>query len=173
MNVCIFGWLYFLVFVAAQAFSLVVGSRGYSLLQCVGFSLQWLLLLQSMGAGARGLQGLRYMGSGVAAPGLQSTGLVTVAHGCRCSMACGLFPDQGLNPCLPHWQADALSLSHKGSPKSSFLRTWGFFRIRRNLLAFSGLHGKPPEAFAYHRNCHQLHDFSWSPAVGFMQMICL
>ena len=37
------------VFVAAQVLSLVVASKGYTLLGCVGFSLQWLLLLQSMG----------------------------------------------------------------------------------------------------------------------------
>ena len=28
----------------------------------------------------------------------------------------GIFPNQGLNPCLLHWQADYLSLSHQGSP---------------------------------------------------------
>ena len=26
----------------------------------------------------------------------------------------GIFPDQGLNPCLLHWQVDSLSLSHQG-----------------------------------------------------------
>ena len=33
-----------------------------------------------------------------------------------CSAACGTFPDQGSNPCLLHWQADSLPLSHLGSP---------------------------------------------------------
>ena len=37
----------------------------------------------------------------VGAPRLWSTGSVVVAHGLSCSMACGIFPDQGLNPCLP------------------------------------------------------------------------
>ena len=32
-----------------------------------------------------------------------------------CSMTCGIFPDQGSNPCLLHWQADSLPLSHLGS----------------------------------------------------------
>ena len=32
-----------------------------------------------------------------------------------CSTACGIFPDQGLNLCLLHWQADSLPLSHQGS----------------------------------------------------------
>ena len=31
----------------------------------------------------------------------------------------GIFPAQGSNPCLLHWQVDSLSLSHLGSPKSS------------------------------------------------------
>ena len=31
-------------------------------------------------------------------------------------MACRIFPDQGSNPCLLHWQVDSLSLSHQGSP---------------------------------------------------------
>ena len=50
--------------------SLFVGSRGYPLLQCVGFSLQGLL-------------------------SLQSTGSVVMAEGLSCSVACGIFPDQG------------------------------------------------------------------------------
>ena len=28
----------------------------------------------------------------------------------------GVFPDQESNPCLLHWQADSLPLSHRGSP---------------------------------------------------------
>ena len=38
------------VFVAARGLSLVAASGGYSLLRRAGFSLQWLLLLQSMGS---------------------------------------------------------------------------------------------------------------------------
>ena len=38
------------VFVAACALSLAAASRGYSSLRCVGFSLWWLLLLQSTGS---------------------------------------------------------------------------------------------------------------------------
>ena len=41
-----FFWLHW-VFVAARRLSLVVASQGYSSLWCMGFSLQWLLLLQS------------------------------------------------------------------------------------------------------------------------------
>ena len=33
-----------------------------------------------------------------------------------CSTACGIFLDQGLTPCLLHWQADSLPLNHQGAP---------------------------------------------------------
>ena len=45
----IYFWLRW-VFVAARGLSLVAASGGYSSLRCVGFSLQWLLLLQSTGS---------------------------------------------------------------------------------------------------------------------------
>ena len=38
------------VFVAECRLSLIVASGGYSSLWCAGFSLQWLLLLRSMGS---------------------------------------------------------------------------------------------------------------------------
>ena len=38
-----------------------------------------------------------------------------MVHGLSCSEACGIFPDQGWNLCLQHWQVDSLPLSHQGS----------------------------------------------------------
>ena len=67
--------------------------------------LQWILLLGSVGLRA-------HKASVVAAPRFQSTGSIVVAHGLRCPPACGIFPDQGLNPYLLHWQSDSLPLSH-------------------------------------------------------------
>ena len=72
-----------------------MGNRGYSSLQCVGFSLLWLLLWQSTGS--------------------RHTGSVVVVHGLSCSATCGIFPDQGSNPCPLHWQADSYPLCHQGS----------------------------------------------------------
>ena len=72
------------VFVAARRLSLVGMSGGYSLLRCMGFLLQRLPLLWSVG--------FNHMGSAVAARGL------------CCSTSCGIFPDQGLNLCPLHWQ---------------------------------------------------------------------
>ena len=39
-----------------------------------------------------------------------------MAQGLSCSGAREIFPDQGLNPCLLHSQADSLPLRHQVSP---------------------------------------------------------
>ena len=75
--------------------ALVVASGGYSSLRCTGSSLQWLLLLWSMGSRVWAQQ-LWLQGSGV------------VEH--SCPNAC-VIPAQGWNPCPPHCQVD-----HHGSP---------------------------------------------------------
>ena len=52
-NKCIFFFIYFWlrwVFVAARGLSLVAASEGCSSLRCMGFSLRWILLLQSTGS---------------------------------------------------------------------------------------------------------------------------
>ena len=49
MYVFIYLWLHW-VFVAVRRLSLVAASGGYSSLWCAGFSLRWLLLLQSTGS---------------------------------------------------------------------------------------------------------------------------
>ena len=68
------------VFVAACRLSLVAASGGYSSLWCAGFSLRWLLLLQSMGSRHVGSVVVAH-GSVVVARGLYSAGSVVVAHG--------------------------------------------------------------------------------------------
>ena len=52
-----------------------------------------------------GAWGLGVQASVVVALRLQSTDSVVVAHRLSCSTACGIFPDQGSNPCPLHWQA--------------------------------------------------------------------
>ena len=88
------------VFVSVRRLSLVVASRGHSSSRCAGLSLSRPLLLRSTGSGR--------------------SGSVVVAHGPSCSAACGIFPDQGSNPCPLHWQADSQPLRHQGSPHMSF-----------------------------------------------------
>ena len=51
----------------------------------------------------------------VIASTLQSTGSVVGAPRLGCSTACGIFPTQGWNPHLLHWQADSSPLSHQRS----------------------------------------------------------
>ena len=53
--------------------------------------------------------------------GSRCAGSAIVAHGPSCSAACGIFPDQGSNPCPLHWQADSQPLRHQGSPQGGFL----------------------------------------------------
>ena len=88
----IYLWLCW-VFVSVRGLSPVAASRGHSSSRCAGLLLSRPLLLRSAGS-------------------------VTVAHGPSCSVACGIFPDQGSNPCPLHWQADSQPLRHQGSPKS-------------------------------------------------------
>ena len=98
------------VFVSVRGLSLVVASGGHSSSQCADLSLSRPLLLWSTGS--------------------RRAGSVVVAHGPSCSAACGIFPDQGSNPCPLHWQADSQPLHHQGSPKIFFflsiiiLPTW-------------------------------------------------
>ena len=75
------------VFAAARGLSLVVESRGYSLLQCAGFSLWWLLLLRSTGSRCPGFssygtqaQELWLTGSRAQAQKLWRTGLAAPWH---------------------------------------------------------------------------------------------
>ena len=84
------------VFISVRGLSLVVASRDHSSSRCMGLSLSRPLLLRSTGS--------------------RRAGSVIVAHGPSCSAACGIFPDQGSNPCPLHWQADSQPLRHQGSP---------------------------------------------------------
>ena len=77
-----------------------MASGGHSSSRCAGLSLLRPLLLRSTGS--------------------RRSGSVIVAHGPICSVACGIFPDQGSNSCLLHWQVDSQPLRHQGSPGKHF-----------------------------------------------------
>ena len=85
----LFIWLCW-VFIAVHGLSLAAESGGYSLVAVRASQLWWLLLWWGMGS-------------------------VVVAHGLRCSVACGIFPDQGQNqvPCIARWILNPLD--HQGS----------------------------------------------------------
>ena len=100
-----------------EGFSLVAESRGCSSLQCMGFSLWW--LLSRCGARALGARA-----SLVAACRLYSWGSAAVVHGLSCPKAWGIFQDQKSNLYVLHWQADSSPLDHQASPPDSFLKVW-------------------------------------------------
>ena len=107
INLFIYFWLCW-VFVSVRGLSLVAASGGHSSSRCTGVSLSRPLLLWSTGS--------------------RRTGSVVVAHGLSCSAACGIFPDQGSNPCPLHWQADSQPLHHQGSPRI-------YFKWRKHITA--------------------------------------
>ena len=114
----IYFWLCW-VFVSVRGLSLVAASGGHSSSRCVGLSLLWPLLLWSTGS--------------------RRTGSVVVAHGPSCSVACGIFPDQGSNPHPLHQQADSQPLCHQGSASIVFSACyhWGIcFWFGCSLLSF-------------------------------------
>ena len=78
----IYFWLCW-VFDSVRGLSLVAASGGHSSSRCAGLSPSQPLLLWSTGS--------------------RRAGSVIVAHGPSCSAACGIFPDQGSNPCPLHW----------------------------------------------------------------------
>ena len=57
----------------------------------------------------------------------QHVGSVVVVQGLHCFKSSGIFPDQGSNPFLLHWQVDSLPLSHWGSPGGQCFKIY-FFR---------------------------------------------
>ena len=92
-NLLIYLFLTVLGLRCCVGFSLVAASQGYSSLQCMGFSRQWLLLLQSTGS--------RHLGFSSCGMWLSGCSSWAVEHrfsswvlGLDCSVACGIFPDQ-------------------------------------------------------------------------------
>ena len=69
---------------------------------------------------------------------LTAVASVVVEHKLSCSMACGIFPDQGLNPRPLHWQTDSYALYHQGSPRVvlSYLFQCGFIAYPRGILEY-------------------------------------
>ena len=96
----IYLWLCW-VFVSMRGLSPVAETRCHSSSRCAGLSPPRPLLLRSTGS--------------------RRAGSVIVARGPSCSAACGILPDQGSNPCPPHWRADSQPLRHQGSPGLKFL----------------------------------------------------
>ena len=84
------------VFVAVGGLSLVAASRSYSSLQCLA-------------SPCGGCSCCRARGSRLA-------DFSSCGYRLSCSVACGILPDQGSNPCPLNWQADSYPLDHQGNP---------------------------------------------------------
>ena len=104
-----------------RGLSLVTASGGHSSSQCTDLSLSRPLLLRSTGS--------------------RRAGSVVVVHRHSCSAACGIFPDQGSNPCPLHWQADSQPLCHQGSPGSLILGEAGCHIVRTLKQPYREAHG--------------------------------
>ena len=97
----IYFWLHW-VFVAVRRLSLVAASGGYSSLQCVGFSLWWLLLLQSTGSRRVGFS----------------------SCGTRALLLCGMWdlPGPGLEPVPRTLAGGFLTTAPPGKPNKHFFK---------------------------------------------------
>ena len=102
-----------LLFVAVQRLIAVASLMAAHRLEV--YRLQWL---------QQGSSVVTACGSVDAAHGLWGTVLVVVTHGLSCSAACGIFLNQGLNPCLLLWWVDSYPRSHQGSPTFKILIHW-------------------------------------------------
>ena len=106
-----------------RGLSVVVASGGHSSSQCAGLSPSRPLLLWSTGS--------------------RRTGSAIVAHGPRCSAACGIFPDQGSNLGALHWQADSQPLRHQGSPPISDIGFYSLLEYKLQMLLWLNLTHAP------------------------------
>ena len=100
-------WLHW-VFIAACGLSVVAERRGYSSLRCLGFSLQWLLLLPSTGS--------RHMGfSNFCSQALE---LRLSNSGAQAWLLQGMWnlPRPGLEPMSPVLVSGFLTTGPRGSP---------------------------------------------------------
>ena len=87
------------VFVTVWAFFWLLWAGASLSLCCRGCSFWWLLLLCGMDCRVPGLRELRFLGC--------RADSVFVLQGSSCPTEFRIFPDQGSNPCLLHWQADS------------------------------------------------------------------
>ena len=105
-----------------QAFSVMEGG-GYSSLQYAVFSWYGFACCRGWGADAQAeviARGLLH-GLGSCSHGLQRMGSVAVVHRLSCSAACGIFPDQGSNSCVPCIGRRIFNLlHHERSPHRGF-----------------------------------------------------
>ena len=106
--ICFYFWLHW-VFVAARGLSLVAASRGYSSLRCAGFSLWWLLLLQSTGSRRTGFS----------------------SCGSQAQLLRGIWdlPGPGLKPMSPALAGRFLTTVPTGKPSKYIFHDFSMFNV--------------------------------------------
>ena len=82
----------------------------------------------------------------VVVPQFQSTGSVVAAHRLRCSLACGIFPDQGFNLYLLHWRQILYHWATREVTHAMFIRQNPLYAIPNSfttLFIFKSYHHIP------------------------------
>ena len=78
-----------------------------------------------------------------------------MAHEVSCSAACGIFPDQGSNPCPLHWQADSSPLRHQGSPVPDFRGKAKLLTVDYDVTCGSVIYGLYYITFLLYLTCEE------------------
>ena len=104
----IYFWLHW-VFVAVRGLSLVAVSRGHSSLQCVAFSLRWLLLWWSTGSRC----------AGFGSCGSRTPERRLSSYGARAQLLCSMWdlPGPGLEPMSPALAGGFSTTAPSGKPE--------------------------------------------------------
>ena len=111
---------------------------------------------------------------------LYSVGSVVEEHRLSCSPACGIFPDQGSNLCLLHWQVDSYPLHHQGS-LSALTSIWLLIPVWNQIQKGGRKRGFPTDSDGKESACNARDLDSnpgsrWSPEEGnvnLLQYFCL
>ena len=117
-----------------------------------------------------------HAGFGSCALGLSSCGSWALEHrldscGLSCSITLGIFPDQGSNLCLLHWQAVSPLLSHQGSPAKSLLprkgkssQLLGCWHLWRAIIQTTR------NCCCYYYSNHYHHHYTWNISTSFLKI---
>ena len=144
-NWCFFSQKYFYLFLA------VLGLRC-----CVGVSLVAVKPLAPLHCGTQAFHCWGFCGMAWAVGHMDFTGSIAGIHRPSCFTACGIFLVQGSNPCLLHWQANSLPLSHQGSPNWCFLCPRHIEDTRRYISIF---HSSADDLGCFHVFLYCIHVF--------------
>ena len=96
---------------------------------------------------------LQTSGSVVSAPRLQSTDSIVMEHRFSCSVARGIFPDQGSNLCLLHGEVD---FYHRVTRE---IQLWTFCPILIHDLSLPGICPAPTPSKSIFSGSAQVHEF--------------